>query len=245
MFGKDQLNGFTTNIDNATPDIVQGALIDKFENQFQMKGSNKKGFRLYENQPCTVFGDARYDIYFCVTPVGKKNNQVTQVTLVVSNGNMNCITFANDPRTSRNIVSFLEELPHDVEAYKIKLRIQTLKNELATLEKERQNLEKDKLKVKDKLTHTTAEMKTNAIEVEKKNAQINDLQDKYNANPDVTLRDQIATLAKEKQTLQKTQSNLQKTLLNLNDNLHKIDTKLEANLKSTTEKQAELKQLEQ
>ena len=123
MFGKDQLTGFTVNIDNASPEIVAAAMANKFEKEFFMKGSFKKGFHVYESQPCAAFGEARYDTYFATAPVGKKKDQYTQVFLVVSTGNMNCITFSNDPRTSRNIVSFLEGLKYDVEKYKTELRM--------------------------------------------------------------------------------------------------------------------------
>ena len=39
MFGKDQLTGFTVNIDNASPEIVAAAMANKFEKEFFMKGS--------------------------------------------------------------------------------------------------------------------------------------------------------------------------------------------------------------
>ena len=133
LFGKDQLQGFTINIDNYSIDVVDGAMANIFENQYKLKGSKKKGYHVYENQQCSAFGDARYDIYFTTTEIGKKNNKSVQVTLVVSNGNMNCITFTNDPRTSRNIVNFLEKFPRDVESYNTTLRIQSLENELTKL----------------------------------------------------------------------------------------------------------------
>ena len=132
MFGKDQLTGFTVNIDNASPEIVAAAMANKFEKEFFMKGSFKKGFHVYESQPCAAFGEARYDTYFATAPVGKKKDQYTQVVLVVSTGNMNCITFSNDPRTSRNIVSFLEGLKYDVEKYKTELRIKQLEDPFTT-----------------------------------------------------------------------------------------------------------------
>lgn len=244
LYGKEQLSGFTINLDNAPQNIVEDAIVYKFMNQFQMKDSKKKGYHVYENQPCNAFGDARYDIYFCTNEIGKKNDKRTQVTLVVSTGNMNCITFSNDPRTSRNIVQFMEGLTNDVEAYKIKLRIEELKTDLANLEKERQNLIKEQTKVKDKQATTYNEMKATTEMLEKKNAEINTLQEKYNASHDAALNDQITALAKEKQTLQKTQSNLQKTLLNLNEDMHKIETKLATNAKVTEEKKAELEQLQ-
>lgn len=244
MFGKDQLQGFTINIDNVPTKIVDDAIEYKFESQYGLKGSNKKGFHVYENQKCNAFGEARYDIYFTTSEVGKRNNKSTQVTLVVSTGNMNCITFSNDPRTSRSITLFMEGLPKDVEAYQIKLRIESLKNDLANLEKERQGLEKDKQKVLDKLEATNGEIKKLSEEIDKKTAEFQDLQDQYNQTHEDALTQQISANVKEKQSLQKTYTNLQKSLLGLNNDLSKINAKLETNAKTTAEKQAELDKLQ-
>lgn len=245
MFGKDQLQGFTINVSNAPANIVADALADKFENQFSLKGSNKKGFRVYENQTCKAFGDAHYDIYFNTNTVGKKNSQYTQVTLVVTNGNLNSITFSNDPRTSRNIVMFLENLPNDVEAYKIKLRIEQLKNELANLKKERENLEKNRVKTNDKIATTSEEAKKTTDQIQKLTAEIEKMQDQFNTNQDPTLKEQIDKANKDKQALLKTQSSTQKTLLNLNDDIVKLNSKLDTNAKETANRETELKTLEQ
>ena len=245
MFGKDQLNGFTINIENAPANIVADALANKFETQFSMKGSNKKGFRLYENQSCSAFGEARYDIYFTTNAIGKKSDQYTQVTLVVSNGNMNCITFANDPRTSRNIVAFLESLPNDVEIYKTNLRIKQLENELANLKKERENLLKEQEKTNEKLKMTSDEIKKLSDKIEQKTTDIEKLQDQYNNSQDPTVKDQISAAVKEKQSMQNTHTSKQKSTLKLNETLYKINNKLQENAKSTEEKEAELKKMKE
>lgn len=244
MYGKDQLKGFTINIDNASANIVNDAIAYKFSNAYGLKGSKKKGFQVYENQNCSAFGDARYDIYYTTNEIGKKKNQITQVTLVVSTGNLNCVTFSNDPRTSRSIVLFMEGLNHDVEAYKTKLRIEELKEELASLEKERQSLEKDKQKVLDKLESTNSEIKQVSESIEKKNTEFQMLQDKYNQSNDPAVSEQISAVVKEKQTLEKSYSSLQKSLLNLNKELSKITTKLQTNAQTTEEKKAELEKLQ-
>lgn len=245
LFGKDQLNGFTINVDNAPANIVSDALADLFETQYAMKGSNKKGFRVYESQACSAFGEARYDIYFTTTTVGKKNDQLTQVTLVVSNGNMNCVTFSNDPRTARNIVAFLENLPNDVEAYKTKMRIKQLEGELANLKKERESLLKNQEKINDNLKTTNDEIKRISEKIEQKTAEIQKLQDQYNNNQDQTVKEQIAAAVKEKESMQKTHNSKQKSLLKMNEDLYKTNTKLQANAKSTEEKEAELQKLKQ
>ena len=244
LYGKDQLTGFTTNIEKTPVEIVENTLVNKFEGKLNLKGSKKKGFHVYENQTCPTFGEARYDIYFTTLEVGKKKNKGTQVILVVSTGNMNCITFSTDPRTSRNIVSFLEELQYDVEVYKTDMRIEQLKDEIAALEKERQSIEKDQAKVKDKITATNDEMKKNADLVEKKTNEITRLQERYASSHDAALKEQISTIAKEKQTLLKTQAKLQKSLLGMNDELYKLTNKLDANAKAIEEKTAELKKLQ-
>lgn len=245
LFGKEQLTGFTINIDNATKDIVEGALADKFEKQFGMKSTSKKGFRVYENQNCSAFGDARYDIYFNTVTVGKKKNQATQLTLVVSTGNMNFITFANDPRTSRNIVAFLENLPNDVEAYKTLLRIKELEKELTTLKKERESLEKDKTKLNDKIAKANDDIKKTSDRIDKKSDEILKLQDEFNNNHDASVKDQISQAVKDKQSMQKTNTNTQKSLLKLNENIVKLNKKLETNAKSIEKCESELKTLKE
>ncbi|MBQ1818746.1 MAG: hypothetical protein II120_00930 [Bacteroidales bacterium] len=245
MFGKEQITGFTINVDNAPANIVADALADKFQNQYYMKGTAKKGYHVYENQPCSAFGESRYDIYFTTVTVGKKKDQTTQLTLVVSNGNMNCITFANDPRTSRNIVTFLENFPADVEAYKVKLRIAELKNEVAKLKKDRAAMEKDRVKVNDKIGSTNDELKRNTDRIEKLTAEIEKNQAEFNQTHNPALGEAISKSVKEKQSLQKTQDSKQKTLLGLNNDIVKLNKKLEENAKTIEAKEAELKQLEQ
>jgi len=243
LYGKEQLTGFTINIDNATKDIVEGALADKFENQFGMKGSKKKGFRVYENQSCTTFGDARYDIYFNAETVGKKKSQTVQLTLVVSTGNMNFISFSSDPRTSRNIVSFLEGVPSDVEAYKTKLRINELEQQLKNLKKERESLEKEKTKTNDRIAKTNDEIKKTADRIEKKTDEIERLQEQFNKNLDPTVSEQISQAVKDKQSMQKNHTNAQKSLLKLNNSIVKLNNKLDENAKAIEKCENELKSL--
>lgn len=244
LIGKDQLTGFTINIDNVPMNIVEGALVDKFETQLGLKGSKKKGFRIYENQPCSVFGDARYDIYFNTSEIGKKKNPSTQIVLVVSTGNMNCITFNNDPRSARNIVLFMENLANDVEAYKVKLRIQELKSELSNLNKERQSLIKDKQKIQDKVEKTNSDIKKISDQIEKLTDEIEKLQDKFNKTHDAALREQILNSVKEKKKLQQSYNSMQKSLLNMNKELSKLATKLEDITKTIEDKTSELEKLE-
>lgn len=219
LYGKEQIKGFTINIYDNSPEIVEGALVDKFETQYKLKGSKKKGYHVYENQTCDAFGDARYDIYFTTAEVGKKKDRTTQVILVVSTGNLNCITFSNDPRSSRNIVAFLENLNKDIENYKLKLRIEELRNNLDKLNKERQSLLKEQTKLQEKRNTTDAEVKR--------------------------LTEQIGQTsnAEEKESLQKNLKSSQKTLQNLDEKLYKIGVKLETNQKDTDTAQTELDSL--
>lgn len=244
LFGKDQLTGFTTNIAQATPEIVEQALANKMEKDFLLKGSKKKGYYVYLNQLCPAFGDARYDLYFTTTEVGKKKNKSTQVTLVVSTGNQNCVTFSNDPRTARNIVSFLESLSDEVEIYKKTLRINELRTSIETLEKDQASLEKDQVKVKEKINKTNEEMQANVAQVEAKAAEIATLQEKYTQTHNPTIKEQIAKAAKEKQTLQKSQSSMQKSLLKMNEDLHKNDKRRDEIIKLLEEKKAELQKIQ-
>lgn len=219
LYGKEQIKGFTINIYDNSADIVEGALADKFETYYKLKGSKKKGYHVYENQTCDAFGDARYDIYFTTTEVGKKKDKTTQVVLVVSTGNLNCITFSNDPRSSRNIVAFLENLNKDIEAYKIKLRIEELRNNLNNLNKDRQSLLKEQTKLQEKRNVTDEEVKRLTEQIEQ------------------------TTSPEEKEPLQKNLKSAQKSLQNLDEKLYKIGVKLETNQKDNDSAQKELDSL--
>lgn len=243
LYGKDQLQGFTINVDNYSLDLVDDAMADLFETQYKLKGSKKKGYHVYENQSCFVFGEARYDIYFTTSEVGKKKDKKVQVTLVVSTGNMNCITFSNDPRTSRNIVSFLEKFPSEVAAYDIKLRIQNLENELSKLNKERDLLLKNRSKVEDKIVANNNELTAIGEKLDQASNELVSLQEQFNSNYDPAVKEQIDQTAKEKQNLQKSYNNSQKSLFNLNDELVKINTKLEKVEQDIVDTENELKKL--
>ncbi len=216
LYGKEQIKGFTINIYDNSPEIVEGALVDKFETQYKLKGSKKKGYHVYENQTCDAFGDARYDIYFTTAEVGKKKDKTTQVILVVSTGNLNCITFTNDPRSSRNIVNFLEHLDKDIESYKIKLRIEELRNNLNNLNKDRQSMLKEQTKLQEKRNVTEAEVNRLTEQIE-----------------------QTSTV-EEKESLQKTLKSSQKTLQGLDEKLYKLGVKLDTNQKDIDTAQKEL-----
>lgn len=243
LYGKDQLQGFTINIDNYSLNLVDDAMANLFETQYKLKGSKKKGYHVYENQPCFVFGEARYDIYYTTAEVGKKKDKTVQVTLVVSTGNMNCITFANDPRTSRNIVAFLDKFPAEVQAYDIKLRIQNFENELSKLNKERDLLLKNRSKVEDKIANTNNELTATGEKLNNVSNELVSLQEQFNNSYDPAIKEQIDQAAKEKQNLQKSHSNLQKSLFNLNDDLVKINAKLEKVEQDIAYTENELKKL--
>lgn len=245
LFGKDQLQGFTINVNNYPLAVVDGAMCNIFENQYKLKGSKKKGYHVYENQQCSAFGDARYDLYFTTTEIGKKNNKAVQVTLVVSTGNMNCVTFANDPRTSRNIVSFLEKFDKEVERYDITLRIQDLENKLTKLRKERDGLLSDSAKLVDKIANTNDELKQLSDRLERVTAEVATMQEEFNNTLDAGLKAQLDEKVKEKQTLQKNQASKQKNLTNLNENLIKVNAKLRNNATEIETAEKDLKALKQ
>ena len=244
LYGKEQLNGFATNIYDVPLDVVEGAIVEKFENNLNLKGKKNKGYHIYLNQPCQTFGEARYDIYFTTQEVGKKKNKSVQITLVVSTGNQNCITYSNDPRTARNISYFLENINTDIQAYATKLKIAELNTLLSNLEKERSSLEKEQIKIQDKLNKTNDEIKNTSNEIEAKTTEMTRLQEKYTNSHDPEIKNLISKNAKETQTLQKSQSSLRKSLLGLNNDLDKVRKKIIANEKSVEQTRHELKEME-
>lgn len=240
LYGKEQLHGFTITIPDATSEIAEGAMVQKLENDYRLKGKKNKGYHTYMSQSCSVFGDQNYDIYFTTKDVGKKKNRSAQVIFVVSTGNQNCITMAKDPITARSIMSFLENFKTDVDIYKVDLKIDELNKQLETLNKEKQSLEKEQIKIKDKLTKTNADLQQTTRDIEVKNSDITKLQAEYTTTHNPETKYLIDKTAKEAQTLQKSQTSMRKSLLNLNNNLQKVGKKIDENAREIDKVSREL-----
>ncbi|MBR4135319.1 MAG: hypothetical protein IKU03_02780 [Bacteroidales bacterium] len=142
-FNKTQVNGYLANINGYSMDVVDLAMRTKMEKEFNLKASKEGNYRAYLNQPCAVFGPDSYDIYYNVSEFGKKKNKTTQVSFIITKGNMNTITSSTDPEIARRVKNFLNDFLATVPTFATSQQIEALEAELAKLQKEKASLESD------------------------------------------------------------------------------------------------------
>jgi valyl-tRNA synthetase len=142
-FNKTQVSGYLANINGYTMDVVDLAMRTKLEKEFQLKASKEGSFRAYLNQPCATFGPDSYDIYYQVSEFGKKKNKTTQISFIITKGNMNAITSSTDPDIARRVKNFLDDFLATVPSFAISQQIEALEAELAKLQKEKASLDNE------------------------------------------------------------------------------------------------------
>lgn len=179
-FGKQQTNGYLVNVPNASIELVDAAFKEKLEKQYALKSSKENGFRAYINQNMSAFGSANYDIYYKVGEFGKKKHKTTQLTLIVSSGNMNAITSSNNAEVAENIKKFLAEFVNYVDEYSVQQEINSLMDKLTKLNNEKAGLEKDDAKIDKQIEKLNKEKATIQKNLEQKNTDIKKLEDEIN-----------------------------------------------------------------
>lgn len=176
-FGKQQIAGYLVNVPSASVDLVDGAFKEKLEKEFSLKSSKENGFRAYINQNMPAFGQENYDIYYKVSEFGKKKNKTTQLTLIVSSGNMNAITSQTNPETAEKIKSFLNNFITYVEEYAKQQEINALQDQLAKLESEKASLEKEQQKINKQIEKLKKENDKVQKDLDNKSTEIKKLQE--------------------------------------------------------------------
>ncbi|MCR4964353.1 MAG: hypothetical protein K6A41_01710 [Bacteroidales bacterium] len=142
-FNKTQVSGYLANINGYTMDVVDLAMRTKLEKEFGLKSSKEGSYRAYLNQPCSVFGPDSYDIYYQVSEFGKKKNRTTQVSFVLSSGNMNTITSSNNPEIARRVKNFLNDFLSTVPNFAASQEVEALEAQLEKLNKEKASLDNE------------------------------------------------------------------------------------------------------
>ncbi|MCQ2283919.1 MAG: hypothetical protein MJZ57_03340 [Bacteroidales bacterium] len=184
-FGKQQVPGYLVNIQNASVDLVESAFKEKLEKEYGLKGTKESGFRAYINQNLKYIGPDNYDIYFTVGEFGKKKNKTTQLTVIVSTGNMNAITTQNNPDVADKIMKFLSDFVSYVQEYSMQQQINALNDQLSKLNNEKSGLEKDQAKNQKQIEKLQKDQEKIAKQLDQ------------NANDIKKVEDQISTIKKQ------------------------------------------------
>ena len=156
--------------------VTTEALKNRLEKDARLKGGNASGFRLYAAQPFAEFGTSNYDIYTKVATVGKKKNQKTIIYLLVSKGNENFETAAENPELATNLKTFLDNFVATyLRQFDVEQKYQNQIKVIAKLEKEHKSLTSDKAKLQKQLEDKEKEITAKENEIAKAKALLNNL----------------------------------------------------------------------
>ena len=180
-YNKTQVPGVSIAIAGYDAAFIQDALIQRFEKNAGLKGTNAKGFRAYLSQNYPDFGTLNYDIYTLVKKATKKDSFIT-VYLLVSKGNDNFISQHTDSEFTdkmknflTDFVTFLKDFERIQKMDKIAGNISQLEKEHSTLVKDRDKLQKEFATIEKKFKDKEKEVNAKANELEKAKAELDAL----------------------------------------------------------------------
>jgi hypothetical protein len=152
---------------------VSKAIRDKME-KAGFKGKDSKGYTMYKNVSLPELGAAMYDVYFKVDRKSKKEKDMSEVTMLVSTGNENYITEANDAQTISNAKSFLNNLIPNVQAFDLEQQITAQEEAVKKSEKkykslldDADDLQKRKRRIEEQIEDNYKAQKNQQEEIEK------------------------------------------------------------------------------
>ena len=152
---------------------VSKAISDKME-KLGYKGKDSKGFKMYKGVALPELGSATYDLYFKVDRKSKKQKDMSTVTMLVSTGNENFITEADDSQTINNAKYFLDNLIPSVQAFDLEQQIKEQEDAVKKAEKKYKNLlddaddlQKRKRKIEEQISDNSKDQKNQQAEIEK------------------------------------------------------------------------------
>jgi hypothetical protein len=147
---KQQVPAFTMTMPYQDAKILTEAITDCFT-KGGLKSSKTSGYVSFLNQNFKEFGLANYDIFAKVIKTGKKANTALKYYLIVTKGNMNAVTEANDPELAANIKQFMNNFIPFAEGYFLKSDMENMKNDLAKQEKAMKKLQKEQADLNKKM----------------------------------------------------------------------------------------------
>ena len=165
-YNKTRVPGVSIVIAGYSADFVQSALTYRLEKVAGLKGTNSKGFRLYQAQNFHDFGTSKYDIYTYVNSGSKKTQAVT-LNLMVSKGNENFVSPTDDPELTQKMKEFLTEFNNYIKEYDKIQKIDKISASISKLEKTRDSQISDRDKLKKSFDTLASKLKAKEDELSK------------------------------------------------------------------------------
>jgi len=170
-----------------TVEISEKTVEDKMKN-LGFKSKTSAGYKVYKAVKIAELGTETYDLFFKVDKKSKKDKTNATITMLVSKGNENFVTEADDITLISNAKSFLGTFINAASSYDLDLQIKEqedlvkktekqsfkLTDDADDLQKKKRNLEKDiEVNIKDQGIQKT--------EIEKQQIILNNLRAKRQA----------------------------------------------------------------
>ncbi len=171
-FDKVQAPAFTMEIPDMSIDLITGALQKQFETKNNLKASKTKGYVAYLGQKYLPYGDFNFDIFTKVEEVGKKGAKTPKITILVSRGNNNFISSANDIDIATNVKRDLEAFKVYLKEYEVNQRLIMKNNELQKLQKNKEDLNKELTKLQKQVEDTQKKIADNEKQIQATQAEI-------------------------------------------------------------------------
>jgi len=150
---------------------IQQVLQFRFEKVAGLKGTNSKGFRVYEAQVFNEFGTIKYDIYTSIDK-GTKQAQFVTINLLLSKGLDNFVTPTDDPETTQKMKDFLNYFVNDyLKEYERQQKIDQLTKSTTALEKECRSLTSDLEKMQKEYINLENKIREKEKELAKKQSE--------------------------------------------------------------------------
>jgi len=175
-YNKTNVPGVSYATPNYDVKVTAAALKARLEKDAKLKGANMNGFRYYQAQPFAELGPLNYDIYVKVATIGKKKDLKTVIYLLVSKGNENFESSAQNPELVNNMKNFLNDFAATyLRQYDTDQKIQSQSKVIEKLEKENKSLLSNREKLKKQTEENEKAISTNQGELQKAKNALNSL----------------------------------------------------------------------
>lgn len=153
--------------------MVANAIKDTLE-KLGYKGKDSKGFTVYKGVKLEALGKSEYDLYFSIDAKGRKDKDISVVTLMISKGFDEFATEKTDETLVSNAKEYLDNLRNLIAVYDLEQQISeqhevVKKHEKrsTSLTEEAEDLQKQKKKLEKKIADNQKEQEDQVKENEK------------------------------------------------------------------------------
>lgn len=164
--------------------LVSNAIKDTLE-KLGYKGKESKGFVVYKAVKLEALGSKEHDLYFSVDAKGRKEKNISVVTLMISKGFDDFATESGDKDLVADARDYLNNLREIVAVYDLEQQITEQDTEVkrhekrsANLTEEAENLQKEKKKLEKKIEDNLKEQENQVKETEKQKLMLETLRGK-------------------------------------------------------------------